>query len=155
MSENVWQGVLDRLRTALDPEEFRRWFEGTAYASDSGDQITVWVHSESVRRHILVHYLTTTAGGDNYRLDDVLELLKLVETYQPADVKELLAQIPHWQQVLRQEINESGSPKPFFNERVQELHGGGRDQRRQDNSRTTAKENERAFLERLEKVLSV
>ena len=56
MSENVWHGVLDRLRTALDPEEFRRWFDGTAYASDSGDQITVWVHSESVRRHILVHY---------------------------------------------------------------------------------------------------
>jgi hypothetical protein len=56
MSENVWLGVLDRLRAALDPEEFRRWFDGTAYASDSGDQITVWVHSESVRRHILVHY---------------------------------------------------------------------------------------------------
>jgi len=56
MSENVWHGVLERLRAALDPEEFRRWFDGTAYASDSGDQITVWVHSESVRRHILVHY---------------------------------------------------------------------------------------------------
>ena len=56
MSENVWQGVLDRLSAALDPEDFRRWFAGTAYASDSGDQITVWVHSESVRRHILVHY---------------------------------------------------------------------------------------------------
>ena len=26
MSENVWQSVLERLRTALDPEEFRRWF---------------------------------------------------------------------------------------------------------------------------------
>jgi chromosomal replication initiation ATPase DnaA len=56
MSENVWQGVLERLRTALDAEEFRRWFDGTSYAGDSGDQITVWVHSESVRRHILVHY---------------------------------------------------------------------------------------------------
>jgi chromosomal replication initiation ATPase DnaA len=56
MSDNVWAGVLDRLRAALDPEEFRRWFSGTVYASDSGDQITVWVHSESVRRHILIHY---------------------------------------------------------------------------------------------------
>jgi chromosomal replication initiation ATPase DnaA len=56
MSENVWRAVLDRLRSTLDAEEFRRWFDGTAYASDSGDQITVWVHSESVRRHILVHY---------------------------------------------------------------------------------------------------
>ncbi len=106
------------------------------------------------RRQIFIHYLTTTAGGDGYRLDDVLELLKLVETYQPANVRELLAQIPHWQQVLRQEINESG-PKPFFNERVEELHGGGRDQRRPDNSRTAAKESERAFLERLAIVLAI
>jgi chromosomal replication initiation ATPase DnaA len=57
MPDNVWQEVLDRLRAALEPEEFRRWFDGTVYASDSGDQITVWVHSESVRRHILLHYL--------------------------------------------------------------------------------------------------
>jgi hypothetical protein len=106
------------------------------------------------RRQILVHYLTATTGGDSYRLDDVLELLKLVETYQPADLSDLLTQISHWQQVLRQEINEAASPKPFFNERVQELHGGGRDQRRQDNPRITAKENERAFLKRLQEVLT-
>lgn len=37
-------------------EEFRRWFGATAYASDSGDQITVWVPTESVRRHIASHY---------------------------------------------------------------------------------------------------
>ncbi|MSU57800.1 MAG: hypothetical protein EXS35_06395 [Pedosphaera sp.] len=108
----------------------------------------------AARREMLVHYLTSACGGEAYRLDDAVELLKLVETYQPADVKELLAHIPHWQQVLRQEINEAGSPKPFFNERVQELHGGGRDQRRQDNPRVTAKENERAFLERLQRVLA-
>ena len=56
MSDNVWQAVLDRLRDSLEPEDFRRWFAETAYASDSGDQITVWVHSESVRRHIVLHY---------------------------------------------------------------------------------------------------
>ncbi len=105
------------------------------------------------RREILARYLTTVAGSEVYRLDDVVELLKLAETYQPADVASLLAQIPHWLRVLRQEINESGGGKPFFNERVEELHGGGRDQRRQDNSRGTAKENERAFLERLQQVL--
>ncbi len=27
-----------------------------AYASDSGDQITVWVPSEAIRRHIDTHY---------------------------------------------------------------------------------------------------
>jgi hypothetical protein len=112
----------------------------------------VWENDS--RREILVRYLTSAAGGDSYRLDDVVELLKLAETYQPADVQDLLARIPHWQQVLRQEINEAASPKPFFNERVQELHGGGRDQRRQDNTRITAKENERAFLERLQQVLA-
>ena len=106
------------------------------------------------RRNIFVHYLTASAGGGTYRLDDVLELLKLVETYQPADLRDLLARIPYWQQVLRQEINDAASPKPFFNERVQEMHGGGRDQRRQDNSQVTAKEKESAFLERLRQVLA-
>jgi hypothetical protein len=112
----------------------------------------VW--ENDARREILVHYLTTATSDDSYRRDDAVELLKLVETYQPANVAGLLAQIPHWQQVLRQEINEAGSPKPFFNERVQELHGGGRDQRRQDNIHLTAKENERAFLDRLQRVLA-
>jgi hypothetical protein len=113
---------------------------------------TIW--ENDARRNILVHYLTAATSGDSYRLDDVLELLKLAETYQPADTEDLLAQIPHWQQVLRQEINEGASPKPFFNERVQEMHGGGRDQRHQDNSRIAAKENEREFLERLQRVLT-
>ena len=49
---------------------------------------------------------------------------------------------------------EAGGAKPFFNERVQDLDGGGRDQRRQDNSRITAKENERALLVRLQQVLA-
>ncbi len=40
----------------LDPEEFRRWFSDTIYASDSGDQVSVWVQSVVVRRHILTHY---------------------------------------------------------------------------------------------------
>jgi hypothetical protein len=105
------------------------------------------------RREILARYLETSVAADRYRLEDAVELLKLVETYEPADAADLLARIPHWQQVLRQEINEAAGAKPFFNERVQDLHGGGRDQRRQDNSRITAKENERAFLERLQRVL--
>jgi len=112
----------------------------------------VWENAD--RRDILVRYLTSAASGDAYALDDVAELLKLAETYQPASLNELLARIPQWQQVLRQEINEAGSAKPFFNDRVQDMHGGGRDQRRQDNSRITAKENEQAFLERLQRVLS-
>jgi chromosomal replication initiation ATPase DnaA len=56
MSANIWEAVLERLRADLDSEEFRRWFSETAYASDSGDQITVWIHSEADRRHIEIHY---------------------------------------------------------------------------------------------------
>ena len=56
MDLNLWQRLLDELTTTLPPEEFRRWFSATAYASDSGDQITVWVPSEGIRRHIELHY---------------------------------------------------------------------------------------------------
>jgi hypothetical protein len=112
----------------------------------------VW--ESEARREILVRYLASATSTDRYRLDDAVELLKLAEIYQPADVASLLAQIPHWQQVLRQEINEAASPKPFFNERVQEMHGGGRDHRRQNDTRLIAKENEQAFLDRLQRVLT-
>ncbi len=40
----------------LDSEEFRRWLSLTSYASDSGDQITVWVQSAADGRHILQNY---------------------------------------------------------------------------------------------------
>lgn len=105
------------------------------------------------RGEILNHYLVNSLLHSTYRLDDTIALLKLVETYQPTNEVELHKLIPHWQQILQQEISEASGPKPFFNERVQDLHGGGRDQRRQDNSRVTAKEDERAFLERLERIL--
>jgi hypothetical protein len=112
----------------------------------------IW-HMES-RGAILAQFLTASLTTDTYRSDDIVQLLKLAETYEPADAGELLASIPHWQQVLRQEINQASNPRPFFNERVQEMHGGGRDQRRQDNSQITAREKERDFLDRLERTLS-
>ena len=52
----IWDQVLDALRLRMPAEDFRRWFGDTAYASDSGDQITVWVPTESIRRHISLHY---------------------------------------------------------------------------------------------------
>ena len=52
----VWDQVLETLRSKLPDEDFRRWFGNTAYASDSGDQVTVWVSTESIRRHIVAHY---------------------------------------------------------------------------------------------------
>jgi chromosomal replication initiation ATPase DnaA len=40
----------------LIPDELRRWFGESTQAGDTGDQVTVWVPSEPVRRHILTHY---------------------------------------------------------------------------------------------------
>jgi chromosomal replication initiation ATPase DnaA len=52
----IWDQILERIRARIPEEDFRRWFGATAYASDSGDQLTVWVPTESIRRHISVHY---------------------------------------------------------------------------------------------------
>ena len=53
---NIWIQVLDIVRADIDPEEFRRWFQTSSYASDSGDQITVWVHAAADGRHISQYY---------------------------------------------------------------------------------------------------
>jgi chromosomal replication initiation ATPase DnaA len=53
---NIWSRVLEIIRPELDPEEFRRWFSASSYASDSGDQITVWVPAAADGRHISQNY---------------------------------------------------------------------------------------------------
>lgn len=57
MSEHIWVAVLERLRFAIDPDEYRRWFLASSQASDSGDQITIWVPAVADVRHISLHYL--------------------------------------------------------------------------------------------------
>jgi chromosomal replication initiation ATPase DnaA len=52
----VWDDILEQVRTIVEAEEFRRWFGSTAYAGDDVDQITVWVASEAIRRHLSAHY---------------------------------------------------------------------------------------------------
>ena len=147
-----------RLRLEAEvPESLFKLIKNFPVASDQSTLLAIArraVWETQARRQILVRYLTLATGADAYRLEDAVELLKLLETYQPAALTELLALIPHWQQVLHQKISEAGGPKPFFNERVQDLHGGGRDQRRQDNRRLSAMENERAILDRLSRVLA-
>ena len=110
----------------------------------------IW--ESDARRDILGRYLAAAIGTEHYRSDDAVDLLKLAETYEPADTADLLRRIPHWEQVLRHEINLASNPKAFFNERVEELHGGGRDQRRQDNAEP--KQRELAFLARLKPLLA-
>lgn len=108
---------------------------------------------ENVSRcDILGRYLAAALGTEHFRADDAVELLKLAETYEPTDSADLLRRIPHWEEVLRHEINLASHPKAFFNERVEELHGGGRDQRRLDN--TQPKQRELEFLARLKRLLT-
>ena len=57
MDDNIWSQVLGRLRSSIDPDEYRRWFASSSQASDSGDQITVWVPAATDARHISVTYL--------------------------------------------------------------------------------------------------
>ena len=52
----IWDELLTLLRRDVPPEDFRRAFGETAYASDSGDQITVWVPTEAMRRHLTSRY---------------------------------------------------------------------------------------------------
>lgn len=52
----IWDEILEHVRSSIPQEDFHRWFGSTAYASDSGDQITVWVPSEAIRRHLVTHY---------------------------------------------------------------------------------------------------
>ena len=103
------------------------------------------------RCKILHRFVEASTSVAEQKLDDAISLLKLVETYDPADAAELIARIPHWEQVLRHEISLASNPKLFFNERVEELHGGGRDQRRHDAAQP--KQHELAFLGRLKQTL--
>lgn len=57
MADHIWVAVLERLRATIDPDEYRRWFSISSQASDSGDQITIWVPASADARHISVHYL--------------------------------------------------------------------------------------------------
>ena len=52
----IWDDVLAVLRTTISEEDFRRWFSDSAYASDAGDQIVVWVSTEAIRRHVAHNY---------------------------------------------------------------------------------------------------
>ena len=105
-------------------------------------------------RNIFVRYLTAAVDRGSYNLDDTIALLHLVEGRKPADVPDLLARIPAWQEALRQQIEVASGPKPFFNEDIRLLHGGGRDQRAQDDLRMTAKERELRFLVQLQRLLA-
>jgi hypothetical protein len=136
---------LGKLLHSLPPAEDRALLKALA-------RRIVW--NKEPRRAVLFRYLLASTSEDFYSRADLLVLLKLMETYQPKDADDLLARIPHWQEVLKTEMLSAASPKPFFAARVQELHGGGRDQRHQDDSAISLKQRELEFLGRLQGVLN-
>jgi hypothetical protein len=111
----------------------------------------VW-ESEGARQ-ILERYLTKAADHGRYNIEDAANVLALVEGRKPADLADLLARISGWQEALREQINVGSGGKPFFNEDIRLLHGGGRDQRHSGDVRISAKERELDFLIRLQQVL--
>jgi len=111
----------------------------------------VWENAGT--REILERFLTAAIHGEAYSLDDTLALLNLVEGRKPANLTDLVARIPGWQEALRRTIDVASGPKPFFNEDIRLLHGGGRDQRAQDGIRMSAKEKDLEFLDRLQRLL--
>ena len=137
---------LGKLLHSLPPAEDRALLKALA-------RRIVW--NKEPRRAVLFRYLLAATSEGFYRREDLLVLLKLMETYQPKDAADLLARIPHWQEVMKNEMLSAASPKPFFAARVQELHGGGRDQRHQDDSLISGKQRELEFLGRLQGVLSI
>ena len=102
---------------------------------------------------ILERYLRAVKDQGRYTLDDTFALLELMEGRKPANLTELVTDIPRWLDALRHQIEVAAGPKPFFSQDIERMHGGGRDQRRQDDFRLSAKEKEFAFLERLQEVL--
>ncbi|MBU6400141.1 MAG: hypothetical protein KGS61_07465 [Verrucomicrobia bacterium] len=136
---------LAKLLNSLPPAEDRPLLKALA-------RRPVW--QAEGRRQVLFQFLVATAGGDGYRREDLVTLLKWMETYQPRDTAEVLARLPHWREVKRREIATAGTPKPFFSDRIQELHGGGRDQRSTPQASLAVWQAELAFLERLHRALT-
>lgn len=112
----------------------------------------VWTSSS--RGEILAEFFRRATALGEFRPGDVTTLLRLTETYEPADAAELQRRLPDWIEALRLEGNAAGQPRPFFNERVEDMHGGGRDQRRGADPRAAERELELESYRRLLRIFS-
>lgn len=137
-------GVLDLIRS-LAPERERSMLLAVARRA-------VW--ESPGRLDILRRHLARFAGEDRPLAPEAADLLRLVETYQPTDAAQLLGWLPTWREAVRKQIEDADHPSPFFNERVQELHGLGRDQRGAATETQRRKRAEMELLERLAVTLS-
>jgi hypothetical protein len=140
----ISESAFDRIRS-LPPED-RPLVQAVARRA-------VWENRELA--NVLEQYLAKASDRGEYSLTDALALLDLVEGRKPASLPDLLARIPAWKEALRQQIEVGSRSKPFFHGNIEEMHGGGRDQRPPENERMSAKELELAFLSRLERLFAL
>jgi hypothetical protein len=112
------------------------------------------VFRDAGRRELLFRFVLQTTSEDSYCAQDAVDFMDLVEAYKPTDAADMLARIPNWLEILENEVTAASQPKPFFADRVQELHGGGRDQRRSDESLIDRKQRNIDFLKRLQILLA-
>lgn len=136
--------ALAKLLNSMPPERDRNLLKAIARRPVFRDEGT---------REILFQFILNVTSEDSYDLEEVLLLFELIETYRPKDIDDLRKRIPNWLEVLENELTAAGQPKPFFAERVQELHGGGRDQRGRDGDLIDRKQRNKDFLRRLDGIL--
>ncbi|MBX3734966.1 MAG: hypothetical protein KF791_20515 [Verrucomicrobiae bacterium] len=133
-------GPLERLIQTLPPAADRPVLVAMARRA-------IW--NTEPRREVLLRFLSAHYADAGADLKDPVALLGLMESSEPADIRDILSRIPAWEQVVRAQVTAAGAPSPFFNERVQDLHGGGRDQRSGSMRLQALKQEELGFLGRL------
>ena len=134
-----------RLEAAIPESLFKRIGERPLLKAVA--RRAVW-ESEGARG-ILERFLSAGTSTE----DDALDLLNLMESRKPANLTDLLSEIPRWREALRHQIDFGSGPKPFFSQEVERRHGGERDQRAPDDARVSVKQREFDFLGKLQQIL--
>ncbi|MBN8248557.1 MAG: hypothetical protein J0L84_14095 [Verrucomicrobia bacterium] len=145
--EGAVPAPLERLIATLPPASERPLLLAIARRA-------IWNTPERVA--VLERFLARAYAGDEPAPAprDADSLLALMEGAEPADMADLQRRLPAWEQVVRTQIASAAQPSPFFNERVQDLHGGGRDQRSGSEPLRVQKQAELEFLGRLARWMS-
>lgn len=112
----------------------------------------VW--QEAWRSALLLHALTSSLKREAFAIADFELLLRLVEQYEPSQASELMEWLPEIVQGMETEIAQHSVPKPFFSDRIREMHGGTRDHRASNQSAIEGRIDEIAALRRLGELLA-
>jgi hypothetical protein len=150
-----------RLEGAVSPALVQA-IEGRFAAADQAVALAVArraIWTPPARQSLLEHYLISDDEGrtsDEGRVvadlgvEDLLVLLRLAETYEPAGLPDFRDRFTGWLDAVRREAGAALQPRPFFNNRVEDLHGGGRDQRRPVDPKSARREAELHSMLRLQ-----